>query len=189
MNLDFDASTHTYRLDGRKVPNVTGILTNVFGDRPYWSEWHAQKGRAVHHAIHLYLKDRLDWNSVDERIAGRVKAFERFLAETGLRPTATELRLASKRYQFAGTLDILADRTLFDIKPPKPEPFVEIQLGFYSLLCEENKVAKIKNAAALCLRDNGTYTLKLVENLRQAQQVALACLTVSNWKERAQCKK
>ena len=189
LTLDDD---HIYRVDSRTIPGVTSILQDNFGIRTYWSEWHANKGRAIHHAIHLHVQGKLDWSTVDDRIKGRIEAFQLFMSDTSYEIVKSEMALFSKRYQFAGTLDLWVHDPVFhrqgkniiiDIKPPSPEPIVELQLGAYSLILKENAGITINRAAAVCLQDTGRYTLKWVPNLIRAQRTFLACLTVSNWQK------
>jgi len=184
--LTLEPEHHVYTVDKRVVPGVTSILQDNFGVKPYWSEWHAQKGRAIHQAIALLVKNKLDWTSVDHRIIGRIKAFQRFIQETRYEVIQSEVSLFSSRYQFAGTLDLVVsdgavNPILIDIKPPSAEPIVDLQLALYALLLEEEGRYKIKRAACVCLKDNGDYSMKWVENLKHAKRVGLACLTVSNW--------
>lgn len=186
--LTLEPEQHIYTVEKRVVPGVTSILQDNFGVKPYWSEWHAQKGTAVHQAIALLVKGELDWESVDDRIKGRIEAFERFLRETGYEVLESEVSLFSSRYQFAGTLDLVVtdgavNPILVDIKPPSAEPIVDLQLAAYSLLLEEEGTHKIKRAACVCLKDNGYYSMKWVDNLALSQRVFLACLTVSNWQK------
>jgi len=187
--LHLDTKHHVYTVDGRVVPGVTSILQDNFGVKPYWSDWHAQKGIMVHRAIALLVKDKLDWNSVDNRIFGRIKAFQRFILETGYRVIKSEVSLFSELNYFAGTLDLVvsdgaADYIVVDIKPPSAEPIVNLQLAGYSLLLNEaTTTPKIKRAACVCLKDNGYYSMKWVDNLAHAQRVFKACLTVSNWQQ------
>jgi len=186
--LTLEPEHHVYTVENRVVPGVTSILQDNFGVKPYWSEWHAQKGRMVHQAIALLVKDELDWASLDSRIVGRIRAFERFIRETGWIVLQSEVSLFSSRYQFAGTLDLVvidsaADHILIDIKPPSAEPIVDLQLALYALLLEEEGTYKIKRAACVCLKDNGYYSMKWVENLKHSKRVGLACLTVSNWQQ------
>ena len=186
--LTLEPEKHVYTVGKRVVPGVTSILQDNFGVKPYWSEWHAQKGTAVHQAIALLVKDELDWESVDHRITGRIKAFQRFIQETGYEVLWSEESLFSKRYQFAGTLDLVvfdgaADHILIDIKPPSAEPIVDLQLAGYSLLFDERGTQKTKRAACVCLKDNGYYSMKWVDNLVLSKRVFLACLTVSNWQK------
>jgi len=186
--LRLDPEHHVYTFDGRVVPGVTSILQDSFGVKPYWSEWHAQKGTAIHRAIHLLVLDLLDWSSVDARIKGRLEAFQKFILETGFRVVTTELSLFSNLWRFAGTLDLIVedgakDKILIDIKPPSAEPIVDLQLAGYSLLLDETGESKTKRAACVCLKDNGYYSMHWVDNLANSQRVFKACLTVSNWQK------
>jgi len=187
--LTLEPEHHIYTFEKRVIPGVTSILQDNFGVKPYWSEWHAQKGRAIHQAIALLVKDQLDWESVDNRITGRIKAFQRFIRETGYDVRQSEISLFSERNQFAGTLDLVLsdsaiDHIVVDIKPPSAERVVELQLAAYSLLLNEAAITpKIKRAACVCLKDNGYYSMHWVDNLAHAQRVFLACLTVSNWQK------
>ncbi len=189
LSLDND---HVYRIGTRTLPGVTGILQDNFGIQLYWSEWHANKGRAIHHAIHLRIQNKLDWSTVDSRIVGRINAFDLFMRETNYEIVKSEMPLFSKRHQFAGTLDLwLHDpvynskgkNIIIDIKPPSPEPIVELQLAAYALILKENAGITINRAAAVCLKDNGRYSLKWVPNLKRAEKIFLACLAVSNWQK------
>jgi len=188
--LTLDQETHIYKVNDRIIPGVTSVLQHIVGVKPYWTEWHRQKGAAVHHAIHLHVQNKLDWSTVDERIKGRIEAFQLFMSDTGYTVIESEMKLFSKRYQFAGTLDLwMADMNLkrnmtfiADIKPPSPEPIVELQLAAYSLLLgERNAHSEIKKACAVCLKDNGRYSLDWVPNLRRSQSIFLSFLTSSNW--------
>lgn len=187
--LTLEPEAHVYTVENSVVPGVTSILQDNFGVKPYWSEWHAQKGRSIHQAIHLLVLDQLDWSSVDPRIKGRIEAFQKFILETGYRVVCTELSLFSELWRFAGTLDLIVedgakDKILIDIKPPSAEPIVDLQLALYALLYDENGMPpKIKRAACVCLKDNGYYSMKWVENLKHSKRVGLACLTVSNWQQ------
>jgi len=186
--LTLEPEAHVYTVENRVVPGVTSILQDNFGVKPYWSEWHAQKGRAIHQAIHLLVLGQLDWSSIDVRIKGRIEAFQKFVLETGYEVVCTELSLFSELWRFAGTLDLIVDdglkhKILIDIKPPSAEPIVDLQLAAYSLLLNENGEPTTKRAACVCLKDNGHYSMKWVDNLAHSQRVFLACLTVSNWQQ------
>ena len=151
--LTLEPEHHVYTVKNRVVPGVTSVLQDNFGVKPYWSEWHAQKGQAIHRAIALLVKDELDWHSLDSRIVGRIEAFQRFIGETGYKVLKSELSLFSELNYFAGTLDLVlfdgaTDHILIDIKPPSTEPIVELQLAAYSLLYDECSMPpKIKRAA------------------------------------------
>lgn len=181
---------HVYRLGGRVLPGVTQIIRSCISG---WQagEWYLQRGQAVHAAIHLHLQGRLDRSSLDPRIEGRVRAIIAFLEQTKLEPLAVEWRLASEKYQFAGTLDFYARRRnpagffLVDWKSTLT-PEVRVQLGAYSLLLKESGSNPITTAVAVEARDDETFKCGyyIAAELRAGEQTFLAMLTVHNFKKR-----
>lgn len=178
---------HVYKLGDRTIPGVTDTIQANFGTRPWYSEWHAGKGKAVHLAIHYLVTNQLNWRTVDSKIESKIKAFQKFLAETGFKVVDSELKLFSKRHQFAGMIDlILKDQNerliIADIKS-SIEPTAILQLAGYSLLYDENySPRKANKAYVIELKDSGDYKLQVVQNLKQKQRIFLACLTVANWR-------
>ena len=195
MNIEFNEALHQYRLDGRVVPSVTQVIrSNVQG----WmaDDWYLERGRAVHAAIHLHLRGKLDWASVDERIKGRIDAILKFLADLNLSIVDTEVRMASTRWRFAGTIDaILQDASgmllVADWKSTL-EPSVEPQLGAYCCLHTDNVHIAPSRAVAVECHDNGTYKCKWGSrtprkhdagfNLKDAENTFLSMLSVHNFK-------
>jgi hypothetical protein len=98
---------HVYKHGNRIIPGVTDTIQANFGKRPWYSEWHAGRGKAVHLAIHYLVNNQLNWETVDKRIKPRVEAFQRFLNETRLQVIDSEVKMFSERYQFAGTMDLV----------------------------------------------------------------------------------
>lgn len=175
---------HIYKLGDRIIPGVTDTIQANFGTRPWYSEWHAGKGKAVHLAIHYLVTGQLNWDSVDPQIINRVKAFQKFHNETRFSIVESELKMYSERLQFAGTLDLIFSGQgliLGDIKS-HIEPILELQLGAYSLLYEERFKKKIKKACGIQLKDNGDYQLKWYKDVTRIQRIFLASLTVANFK-------
>lgn len=189
MNKDSPSldENHVYRdSQGRVLAGVTSVIrANDSG----WEvdEWYLHRGSMVHKAIHLYLKRQLDWSSVDERIKGRVEAVVKFLHDTGLEPVAVEVALHSAIYNFAGTLDFYGKTPLhFVLADWKGtlSPHCEPQIGAYSLLLQERGDHKVDVACAVETHDDGTYKIRWFDlrQIKRAQQVWLAMLTVNNWK-------
>ncbi|MDO8598041.1 MAG: hypothetical protein Q7R45_15640, partial [Sulfuricaulis sp.] len=100
----FDADRHEYRIGERIVPSVTQIIRAVL---PGWqaSEWHMQRGTALHHGCRLLDQGVLDWASVSPEIMPRVLAWQQFRLDAYATISAVEVQLASDRYWFAGTCD------------------------------------------------------------------------------------
>ena len=187
MNLAFVEATHTYTIDGGKVPSVTQVIAACV---PTFQagQWYLDRGRAVHSAIQLHLQGQLDWSSIDDRIKGRMKGFLAFMDDTGTVPLAVELRQASEAYRFAGTIDMLGEIRkqspfLVDWKSTLC-PEVEVQLGAYWLLLP--KTSTVDRAVAVETHDKGSYQCKWfsARELRAASQTFLAMLTTRNWLEK-----
>jgi hypothetical protein len=69
-HLEFDAATHTYRLDGELVPSVTTVLKSVglveYSHIPQdVLQAAAHRGTAVHYALELLDRGELDYESLD----------------------------------------------------------------------------------------------------------------------------
>lgn len=184
-SLTFHEADHSYWLDGRRLPGVTETISRL---APHWhvDEWYLQRGAAVHAAVDLHLQGELDPESVDSRIAGRVDAAIKFLHDSRLSKVLNECRIASRRYQFAGTLDFLgadeSDHLILADWKGSLSPHVEPQMGAYALLLEETG-RKCHRAVAVETHDDGSYKLRWFEkaDLRRASQTFLAFLTVRNW--------
>lgn len=110
MQIEFDAPTHSYKIDGRRVPSVTQVLEPAT-DWSFIPAWQLEAARAlgqdVHLAINLMVQQRLDWESVDPAVLPYVKGAALFLRDSGATVLASELVLGSARIGVAGTLDLL----------------------------------------------------------------------------------
>ena len=108
--LTFEREAHVYRLDGRHVPHVTGILTGlglVDGVR-HFTEESRRRGQAIHAAIHYHLEGDLDWASVAERFKPYVEGAIRFLDDSKAVVEASEVLVVHEQPPvFAGTADVL----------------------------------------------------------------------------------
>jgi len=108
--LQFDASTHTYTLAGRKLPSVSEIIrplqdfSNVPADVLAAA---CQFGQNVHAACDLYNREQLDWDSLDPSLEPYVRAWASFLEDTGAVVIASECRVYHDQLGYAGTPDII----------------------------------------------------------------------------------
>lgn len=180
--LQFNPDNHTYWLGDRRLPSVTQVISRVAPHRGV-DDWYLQRGAAVHAAIQLAMRDDLDFDSLDERIEGRVKAALAFLRHTGLEPEIIETPMFSRNYQFAGTVDVFGGGVIVDWKGSLA-PQVEPQLGGYALLLQEGK-REVTRAVAVETHDDGTYKSRWLTaaDLRRAKSTFLGMLTTFNWLE------
>jgi hypothetical protein len=187
METKFDAEKHEYRIGGRIVPSVTQVIQGVFGSSPWWSDFHAEVGTALHLAC-AYINQgmELEQDSVDDAIAGRLAGYRKFLNDIKPKIIISERQLYSAKKQFAGTIDILFQDgikyVLADIKSSY-HPTARIQLGGYNvLLAEHNR--RVERAMVIELHKSGDYQLHHLNSreLTLAGNQFLAALTIYNFK-------
>lgn len=161
--LDFDAISHTYRLDGKVVPGVTSVLKSaglidysmIPQDVLQAAAW---RGTAVHLALELLDYGKLDRSSVDATLEGYVVAYERFCLESGFVPGHIEHRVFHPIHRYAGTLDrtgmLGGSLTVLDFKTGLVVPAHGLQLaGYANCLVMPRRFRRI----ALQLNGDGTY--------------------------------
>ncbi len=184
MTLTFDEASHVYLLNGAKVPGVTGVLHNEgFIDSAWFTEYGRDRGTKVHKAIQLYDADELDEESLDPVLRPYLEAWRRFKEEAHVTIEASEVRLASETYGFAGTIDKVArigsTPAICDLKTGPVSGWVGLQLAAYHILLNE----PARRRYAVQLNNDGSYRLHEFKD-RSDRQVFLAALTIHNWKRR-----
>lgn len=199
MSLLFDEARHAYALDGVPVPGVTAALkvcsaADYAGVDPEVLEVAAARGQAVHRMIELDGRGRLDEDSLDPLLVPYLEKWRDFLRCSGFRPLAQEQQVASRRYGFAGTLDLLGELNgglaLIDAKSVvRVMPTTGPQTAAYELAAREwlpelvPPTAKVSRYA-LQLPANGPWRLHPFTSPRDAR-VFLAALTVYQFNARS----
>lgn len=199
LELSFDQDLHEYRNGGDLIPHVTGLL-DEFGLCDYSMvpvhtlEYKRLIGIAVHKATELYDIGSLDFNTLDPLIRGYVHAWIQFRVDTGFVPQHIELRMMSRRWRFAGTLDrqglYSGRQTILDIKTSVTmHPATGPQTAAYEVLYEENyDRAKQQRICVLLHDDEDVKRYKKpyrVIPLRNPQDRAtfLSCVHLHHWKK------
>lgn len=185
--LVFHPVSHTYTLDGRRVPSVTQVLKPLHcldHIPPAVLERKARLGTAVHRACELHLLGTLDESTVSPEVAPYFMQFLRFLDESGFEPALTERQVVSRRYGYAGTLDLwgyLNGRTaLPDIKTTfAVAPICGLQTAAYAYALEEETGLETEDRFVLRLTPE-TYRLELMSD-PQDLNVFLSQLNVFKW--------
>lgn len=108
--ITFNAETHTYYVDGLKIPGVTSILKGAglidFSMVPTDILERAFKfGTAVHLATELDDRDNLDIVSLDAPLLPYILAWRKFKQDMGCKILSIEERVYSAKYRYCGTLD------------------------------------------------------------------------------------
>lgn len=160
--------------------------------------WYLERGKAVHLACHYADTCGLDWDSVDSRIVGYCRAWERCKAETGMVVSASEVGIGGERAGYVGTLDkivilpdgnakmgwpVKAGRSLeiWDLKCGGPEPWHGLQLAAYEIEVRKARKRTVPMARRTChLSEDGTY--RLIEHTGKDDfKTFLGYLTVAYW--------
>lgn len=186
----FDDATHTYTLDGVKVPGVTSIIEPIRPDfdrvPPDVLERKRQLGTAVHLACEL--DDDGELEACDAVLLPYLQAWQKFRADTGAQVIANERRMVHLSLRYAGTIDRLAvidgERWLLDIKTSAgPHPSYGVQLaGYAELLAANDGPGTVQRRASVHLFNDASYKLAEFKNPNDAAAFR-ACLAIHNWKE------
>lgn len=183
-DLLFDAATHTYYHDGRRVPGVTEILQPLvdFGGAPQSViDTAAAFGTAVHAACELDDLGELDEASLDPSLCPYLEAWRTFCADHDAQWEWIEGRVFHRTLRYAGTLDrygtVNGVGTVVDIKTTAQlYPSVGPQLAAYATASE----MPVVNRMAVQLRADGTYVTKLYDDPAD-WSVFVSLLTLRNW--------
>lgn len=120
--LTFDPEKHQYFWDGKPIPGVSEIL-RATGQAKDWKDvpvYYRERGQAAHQAIALFLKGTLDETSVDEVIQPYLNQFKEWInKERGAGLLFSENPFYSEKLVFAGTVDLICNECIYDIKCSK----------------------------------------------------------------------
>lgn len=198
--LEFDRASHTYRLDGIQVPNVTLVtdaLSSYYGVPADVLQRKAEIGDAVHYATELDDQGDLDDESLPSEIVGYVNAWRQFKSDTGWVTQASEVRVCSKKFLYAGTLDAVGRFYRHKRISPKALALVDKKCTFTIMPAvgpqtsaymnawneDANPSDRIKYRAAVQLKPSGDYVLHECSDPTDFS-VFLSSLTLVNWRAR-----
>jgi hypothetical protein len=184
IGLTFDPTTHSYALDGERLPSVTGILKYGglvdFSQIPSTTLAAARlRGTTVHRAIHFFNENDLDVDAFYRDFpdyAGYLRGWVTFCEQRHFLPLLNEYRVVSRRHRVAGTLDslgVLDGRAiLLDFATGRPDDVCKnLQTAAYYGLAmeaaiEDRKLQKFFNSypvvqrAAVALKADGSFTIE-----------------------------
>ena len=172
----YDDATHTYTINGAKVPSVTTIVNNFMPHHEIPDlAYYLQRGKAVHAAA-AFVAQNIEFEC-HESIAGFVAAIRKFYADLNPRILNVETQVYSQLYQYAGTYDL---KCVMD-----KVTFVDFKCG---IDCPERIAyqcagyAKADDDGAQCfgveLNADGTYKMTPVYQLKNFINGFLAMRTV-----------
>lgn len=192
MILEFDPAAHRYTMNKRVVPSVTQVLDPLisFEGIPYDVLENARVfGQHVHQACDMHLRGELDWDSLSENVCAYVMGYDRFLVESKFIVIATEERVASLKYGYAGTLDLRGQfpnqkRATIDIKSTAVLPrTVGPQTAAYEQCVIEMQGERYGKRHCLHLKPHG-YKLTAVHDGPGIQDMTVFVSALNLWKWR-----
>ena len=167
QHLTFDDASHTYYYKGVRVPSVTqlmrfGNLTEPYkGVDPAVVANAGRRGSEVHKLIEGHCAG-MSVTPTDETLP-YFNAYLAFCEDYNFKLLLSEVRLYSKKYRYAGTVDAYGDisggfKTIVDFKCSwKIDVSVIYQLQAYRQMWKECFEGENVQIAALHLRRDGTY--------------------------------
>ncbi len=188
--FEFREEDHSYWLDGRRLESVTEILSlSGIADYRFSNGEAMTRGSYVHTATEMIDRGTLDWSILDDTLRPYCEAYQRFIEDKRPEILLSEKPMYHAQYLYAGTLDriIVVDGTtmLIDLKTGVPNRATAIQVAAYRELVKVNHDTVLTKCFSLHLREDGTYRLNPIENLRQNFSIFLAALTVERYKKEA----
>lgn len=192
--IRFEESTHTYWLDGVRVPSITQALKCATYDdfdhvHPDVLAKKAREGTELAAMIEDYVKGRFDVMKYDPVLLGDFDAFEIWHRKTGGKILHSEMIVASRRWQYAGRLDLVymfpsGDLSMIDIKrtyspPASGGPQTAAQALAFSEMQDNKNLANMPRYL-LHIRDE-VCTLVPQKN-KDDIKVFLAALNVTKWR-------
>jgi hypothetical protein len=153
---------------------ITQRLKRIEGAAYHERDEAARRGIEVHRLGSLLVAG--DEVEVPEELAGHVESYVRFLNEWNPRPVLVEATVVSRRFRYAGTLDLVADvpaineRWLFDLKTARSGIFGEtaLQLEAYASAesyvdanGDEHEMPEVDAIAAVHVRSDGYDVFRL----------------------------
>jgi hypothetical protein len=179
--VHFDPETHTYTLNGERLPSITQILKGEgFIDTAFFTEYGRDRGSIVHRITHWHDTGELDPESVDPALEGYLSAWRKFRAESGFKPYIIEQPMASEVYRFAGTPDRIGvmdgDDAIPEIKTGEVQPWTGLQTAAQEIL-----YGKRAKRYAVRLTEDGKYKLIPFTD-RNDRGVFLAAVSCFWWK-------
>lgn len=193
--LQFDPVEHRYTLDGAPIPGVTEMLEMMYDFRfvdPEVLERSRDMGSKVHKTIELFEAGTLQRTTLHSVLDNHLKQWERFKSDFRFLPVAHEVRVASRKFRYAGTYDCNGlllpmqsdepeETLLLDVKTGDEYPAHHLQTaGYLYAAVEEGKLPANTKRASLYL-DETSYKLRWHTNPADTP-VFLSLAGINHWR-------
>lgn len=177
MELTFDPDTHTYCIDGKKVPSVTQICDLLtmqkYGAGAALIRQAARRGSAVHEYCELIDYDAPP-DEIEPELVGYVRAYLTFLRDYRPDWTHVEYPVYHSCLLYAGKCDrrgiIDGKITIVDLKTTssmdRPAKIsLACQLAGYNLAALNMGMPVAEQLMGVQLKRDGTYTVHMQDNI------------------------
>ena len=158
----FDEQFHVYRLNGEIIPSVTKIIRTVAGKDlshipPEILKKAAKRGTAIHKEIETGVIQSMEAKWIEQNIVRASCQFEQKFYHT------------VDDFTYAGTADIVASDTLFDIKTQKEADILSwaLQLNLYNLFFKKKclKVLHTPNTGNFSVVDISLLSMQQLQEV------------------------
>jgi hypothetical protein len=156
-------------------------------------EYAAKRGQKIHRYCERIVKGEIGWDDIDDdECRPYVMSYRKFVADTGWKPIASEMVVVSKRYRYAGTMDMIGRFTklsvsseqvfVLDLKATASLSAVtRVQTAGYAIAMGEQEGFTKVGRAAVQLRRDGKPRLKLYDQGTRDQNRWLSVLAVAHF--------
>ena len=196
--IEFIESTHTYLLDGRRVPSITQALKVATYDQfdhvdPAVLAQRAEEGERVHGLIEWIESGRFSVADCPADLLGIHDNWLEFKQATKLRVIACEEIVASEKYRFAGRLDLLCEMDgdastlhLIETKHTSSPP----RSAGPQTAAQEIGLREMRDVGSVRIRRHTLHTrnrrFRLIPHTSADDRATfLAALRVTHWREQA----
>lgn len=170
FEIEFEEETHTYKVDGKRLPSVSEIMRPLSED--YYKDLPkeilnkaAERGKRVHLAIELY--DVFGVEDDSKEVKPYLLGYKMARSLEHFQPKHSEIRLTNGEY--CGTLDMLAledgKNIIIDLKATSKIniELLEVQLAAYQELANFNGYS-VDKLYCLHIKPNGYKYVQIVPN-------------------------
>lgn len=130
--ITFDEAQHRYTLDGKAVPGVSEILEAAYDFRfvdAAAMERARDLGKKVHKTVELFEQGTLNEKTLHKVLANHLDQYKRFKDDYNYLSVGQEVRVASRKYGFCGTLDNHGLLLPAHVADPEEELLLDVKTG------------------------------------------------------------
>jgi hypothetical protein len=180
--IEFDAEKHIYTVDNKIMPSVSQILDSCFPFPEYVPKAKRQYALDLGTAVDLMVEYDLA-GTLDTSTLGMLEPYYDCWIKAKLElniKTALTKQVIYHTLGYCGTLDLITDDFLADIKSGKEYPQARLQTAAYLDAWNQDHEKQINRRLAIYLSDSDP---KIVEHTSENDfRVFLACLEVYKFK-------